>query len=120
MIHQCPKPAIFGSVLAPLPYVAFALANCRTGQPLKTTRGYVAVLPAITMVQFSLLVLLNLQSCYTNFITAYCRKYILCLLVYTVTRPYAGFRHPDQMVPDQMVREREMVALHGPENSYLI
>jgi hypothetical protein len=28
-------------------------------------------------------------------------------LVYTVTRPYAGFRHPDRMAPDQMVRGGE-------------
>ncbi len=26
---------------------------------------------------------------------------------YTVTRPYAGFRHPDRMAPDQTVREGE-------------
>ncbi len=25
----------------------------------------------------------------------------------TVTRPYAGFRHPDRMAPDQTVRGRE-------------
>jgi hypothetical protein len=31
---------------------------------------------------------------------------------YTVTRPYAGFRHPDRMSPDQMVR--------GEENDYPI
>jgi hypothetical protein len=31
--------------------------------------------------------------------------YIVC--IYTVTRPYAGFRHPDRMAPDQTVRERE-------------
>jgi hypothetical protein len=29
---------------------------------------------------------------------------------YTVTRPYAGFRHPDRMAPDQTVR--------GGENDY--
>jgi hypothetical protein len=27
--------------------------------------------------------------------------------MYTVTRPYAGFRHPDRMAPDQTVRGRE-------------
>jgi hypothetical protein len=26
---------------------------------------------------------------------------------YTVTKPYAGFRHPDRMEPDQNVRGRE-------------
>jgi hypothetical protein len=31
---------------------------------------------------------------------------------YTVTRPYAGFRHPDRMAPDQTVR--------GGENDYSI
>jgi hypothetical protein len=31
---------------------------------------------------------------------------------YTVTRPYAGFRHPDQMAPDSSVR--------GGENDCLI
>ncbi len=28
-------------------------------------------------------------------------------VAYTVTRPYAGFRHPDRMAPDQTVRGRE-------------
>jgi hypothetical protein len=32
--------------------------------------------------------------------------------IYTVTRPYAGFRHPDLMEPDQTVR--------GGENDYPI
>ena len=27
--------------------------------------------------------------------------------MYTVTRPYAGFCHPDWMAPDQTVRGRE-------------
>ncbi len=34
------------------------------------------------------------------------------LIPYTVTRPYAGFRHPDRMAPDQTVR--------GGENDYSI
>jgi hypothetical protein len=34
------------------------------------------------------------------------------IIQYTVTRPYAGFRHPDRMAPDQTVR--------GGENDYSI
>ncbi len=37
--------------------------------------------------------------------TAVCIKFRKIL--YTVTRPYAGFRHPDRMAPDQTVREGE-------------
>ena len=37
--------------------VAFSLAKCLTGQPLKTTLGYVAVQPTTSMVQLSLFVL---------------------------------------------------------------
>ena len=32
---------------------------------------------------------------------------VICFLYYTVTRPYAGFRHPDRMAPDQTVRGGE-------------
>jgi hypothetical protein len=55
-MHQCPKAAVFGSVLSPMPYVAFAfaLANCLRVQPLKTTLG-LCCCPAL--VQFSLFVL---------------------------------------------------------------
>ncbi len=35
--------------------------------------------------------------------------------VYTVTRPYAGFRHPDRMAPDSSVWGGKLIALYGLE-----
>jgi hypothetical protein len=46
LMHQCPKLAVLASVLSPMLYVAFALANCLTGQPLKTTMLLSSRLPA--------------------------------------------------------------------------
>jgi hypothetical protein len=43
---------------------------------------------------------------------------VLCVVSYTVTRPHAGFRHPDRMAPDQTVREREHFSL-ARKNTFL-
>jgi hypothetical protein len=37
----------------------------------------------------------------------YTKITVLSIEVYTVTRPYEGFRHPDWMVPESTVRGRE-------------
>jgi hypothetical protein len=51
-LHQCHIPAVFRPLAnPPMPHVALALANCITGQPLKTTFGYVAALPGSRMLQ---------------------------------------------------------------------
>ena len=64
--------------------VPFARTSLTERQPSysypKQPSGYVAVLLATGSVFFICSVELYLQSCYTNCIAAYCRKYILCLL----------------------------------------
>jgi hypothetical protein len=52
-------------------------------------------------------------------------KQSTCILVYsyleyhTVTRPYAGFRHPDRMAPDSSVWGGKIIALYDPGICFL-
>jgi hypothetical protein len=41
-----------------------------------------------------------------------------CIHIYSVTRPYEGFRHPDWMAPKSTVRGRENDSLVRPGKIY--
>ncbi len=80
--HQCQKRAVLGPLLAPKPNVAHALANCLTDQPLKTTLG-LCCFPAgyqygtVICFKYVLSCWIIMSFLYENYITVYCRKYVL-------------------------------------------